>query len=139
MSSSRSPVSTSHGANDKKKRENARHLARKLVASDTAVLAVMISDREGKAFAYETQQGARGSERPGAKEIDRIAVVEFMALKMSERPGQDTGNTEYVMYVYEKVKIFVTELTDGDFILGMKLTRSSNSEYILNKVLRDFR
>ena len=58
---------------------------------------------------------------------------------MSERPGQDTGNTEYVMYVYEKVKIFVTELTDGDFILGMKLTRSSNSEYILNKVLRDFR
>src|SRR5713226_940658 len=139
MSSSRSPISTSHRAADKKKREEARYLARKLMASDTGVLAVLISDRKGKAFAYESQPGSRGSEIPEAKENERIAMVEFMALKMSERPGQDTGKTEYVMYAYEKAKIFVTELRGGDFILGLKLTRSSNAEYILNKVLRDFR
>ena len=139
MSSSRSTILTPHHANDKKKREKARHLARQLIDSDTAVLAVLIFDREGKAFAYESQPHARGSEKPGAKEIDRIALVELVALKMGERPGQDTGKTDYVMYVYEKVKIFVTELRDADFILGMKLTRSSNAEYILNKVLKDFR
>jgi hypothetical protein len=139
MSSSRSPISSSHSAGDKRKREEARHLARKLMASDTAMLAVLISDRKGKAFAYEGQPRARASEIPGAKEIERIAMVEFMALKLSERPGQDTGNTEYVVYVYEKFKILVSELRGGDFILGARLTRSSNSEYILNKLLRDFR
>src|SRR3989442_11763538 len=100
MSSSRSTISTPHLSNDKKKREKARHLARQLIDSDTAVLSVLIFDREGKAFAYESQPHARGSEKPGGKEIDRLAIVELVALKMGDRPGQDTAKTNYVMHVY---------------------------------------
>jgi hypothetical protein len=114
-------------------------LANQLMDSDGAIIGMIVVDKKGKALAYSsrTKKGIKGGF--GSEETKRVGIVEYMALGLAPRPGQDTGPSEYVMFVYEKNKILVTELPRFGVIIGAMLTRSSNAEFILNRVLTKFK
>ncbi|MDA4128197.1 MAG: hypothetical protein OK422_01835 [Thaumarchaeota archaeon] len=129
----------STAALEPQERGEARALGRELLNADDAILGIIITNEKGRALVYLGKQGSSTKVVVDEREIKRIGVVEFMALKMAPRPGQDTGKSEYVMFVYEKFKILVTELKKPRLVIGLKLTRSSNVEYIMHKVLKKYR
>ena len=55
------------------------------------------------------------------------------------RPEQNAGKEEYVVYAYENFKILITELKNPPFVIGVKLPRAVNLEYVMNKVLLPYR
>jgi hypothetical protein len=119
--------------------DEAQALAEQLLALDDSILATIIVDDKGKGLAYINRQNPEAEAALGEEEIGRIGLVEFLGAGMAPRPGQQTGNFEYVAYVYERFKIMIVESYESKWVIGLRLARSSNMEYVfrlLQKCLR---
>jgi hypothetical protein len=66
-------------------------LARKLLDADDGILGILVVDQKGNSLAYLNRSGNVGADSIDEQEIRRIGVVEFMALRMADRPGQKRG------------------------------------------------
>jgi len=95
---------------------------------------VLVSDAEGRALAYAAKDSSGIRVLTDLDDVKRIGVVETLGMRLASRPGQDSGEVEYVSYVYEKFQIAITELRRRGFIAGLKLRRSSNAGDVMKKV-----
>jgi hypothetical protein len=110
-----------------------------LISSDDSVLGVLVSDAEGRALAYAAKDTSGVRVLTDLDEIKRIGVVETLGMRLASRPGQDTGEVEYVNYVYEKFQIAITELRKPAFVVGLKLRRASNAGDVVQKIQQRYR
>lgn len=117
----------------------AGELAQSIVRSDDSVLGVIVSDTEGHHLAYAGREGSGAALLTDRDEIRRLGANEFLGLKLTPRPGQNSGPTEYVAYVYENFKLVIMELKTPPCVVGLKLTRSTNVEYVVYRTLRKYR
>jgi len=117
-------------------KDEARALAQEILKLDDVILAVIITDATGSNLAYLSKGSPAAKPPPTKKEDERIGVVEFLRLSMAPRPGQDSGEVEYLAYVYQRFKIVIAALKKPKLVVGLKLARSSNAEYVFNTVLR---
>ena len=115
----------------------AQALAREILSADDAVLAVIVSDPKGLSLAYVVRENTKTRVLTDKNEIKRLGLVELLALKLGSRPNQDFGEIKYLAYVYESFKLVVAELRSPPSVVGLKITRSSNTEYLVDKVLRE--
>jgi len=99
----------------------------------------MVSDAEGRALAYAAKDGSGVRVLTDLDEIKRIGVVETLGMRLAARPGQDTGEVEYVNYVYEKFQITITELRKPGFIVGLKLRRASSAGDVVKKIQQRYK
>ena len=119
--------------------DQARKLAWDILASDEAVLGIVVADSEGSYLAYAGKEEREAKVLTDQDQIRRIGTKEFLGLRLAPRPGQDSGEVEYLSYVYENFRLVITELRNPRFIVGVKLTRSSNVEFVWHKVLLKYR
>ena len=117
----------------------AREFAEAILASDHSILGVMVMDSEGNNLAYSGRQGTGNVALTDKAELNRIGSMELLSLRLAPRPGQNSGDEEYVAYAYQNFKIVITELKDPPFVVGLKVTRSSNVEYLMSAVLKKHR
>jgi hypothetical protein len=110
--------------------DEAQALVKQLLALDDSILATIIVDDKGKGLTYINRQNPEAEAALGEEEIGRIGLVEFLGVRMVPRPGQQTGNFEYVAYVYERFKIMIVESHESKWVIGLRLARSSNMEYV---------
>ena len=116
--------------------DDARNLAKQFLALDDSILAVILTDEKGVGLAYVSRDDSETRHSLSEEEIRRIGTVEFLGVKLAPRPGQDAGEFEYAAYVYQRFKVLITQLRTPPWVVGLKLTRSSNLEYVL-RLLRE--
>ena len=109
------------------------------MTSDDSILGILISDSEGNHLAYSARQAPGTVPLKDDADIKRIGAMELLGLRLAPRPEQNAGKEEYVAYAYENFKILITELKNPPFVIGVKLPRAVNLEYVMNKVLLPYR
>jgi hypothetical protein len=114
-------------------------VARAILASDDAILAILLSDFNGNPLVYVAKKGRGAKTITDKKEIRRISFVETFGLKLAPRPGQASGKVDYYAYVYQNFKLVVTRLSKPLAVASLKLTQSSNTEYVVYKILQRYR
>ncbi len=110
-----------------------------MLGSDESILGILVTDPDGKHLAYAGKNASENVVLTDEGEIKRIGAMDLLGLRLAPRPEQNSGREEYVAYAYENFKIIVTELKNPSLVIGVKVTRSTNVEYVVNKVLQKYR
>jgi len=112
----------------------AKRLAKQVLDSDTAVHSLMVLDRTGQVLAVE-----RSSRLPEGEYIDddvlpKLAVVGKLIIGAAVNAAEFMGRLQFIVGSFKNQKVLLMDLQEYSMVLAMRLARSSNAEYVCNKI-----
>jgi len=112
----------------------AQRLGRDLVDCDSAILSLIVVDPMGRVL-----QVSRSSRLPGSDQVSPELVQVFGTLVKvlvgaAEKAARVMGGTEAIVGIFKRQKVLLINLLEYNLLLGIRLSRSANAEYICEKI-----
>jgi hypothetical protein len=119
--------------NDNQTKEiKAEEFSRNIVTLDPAIRFAGLIERSGYLFAGGPKQGTPPYLKGSSADLSFSQSAEIVLLR--EHFSQELGNLKYVLYNYDKVKLF--SIPVKHYILAISTNNSVNSEDLVDKVIQ---
>lgn len=110
-------------------------MAEDILSIDDSIDAVSIMDMKGNTLASASKESLYGTKYQISKDIkDMGGDWAIVVLGMTQRMDQSFGSTEAIVSLHKKSKLIVVPISSHRLLIGLVVFRSSNEEYIINKI-----
>jgi hypothetical protein len=119
--------------NDNQTKEiKAEEFSRNIVTLDPAIRFAGLIERSGYLFAGGPKQGTPQYLKGSSADLSFSQSAEIVLLR--EHFSQELGNLKYVLYIYDKVKLF--SIPVKHYILAISTNNTVNSEDLVDRVVQ---
>jgi len=108
----------------------AQRLSRDIIDLDTSILSLIVVDGMGRVLHVARSTRLPIGEEVSAEQVRVFGTIAKMILGAANQASPMMGATEAVIGVFKSQKVILVNLKEYDLLLGLRLARSSNSEYV---------
>jgi hypothetical protein len=112
----------------------AQRLAKDLVDCDTSILSLIVVDSLGRVLHVSRSSRLSDSEQVGPELVRVFGTLAKVIIGAATSAAQVMGGTEAIVGIFKKQKVLLINLQEYNMLLGLRLARSANAEYVGDKI-----
>lgn len=112
----------------------AQRLAKDVLDCDPSILSLIVVDDLGRILNVSRSERLKESERVGAEQVQTFGTIAKMIIGAAAKAAPEMGGTEAIIGVFKRQKVLLINLQEYKVLLALRLTRSSNAEYVCDKI-----
>jgi hypothetical protein len=114
---------------------NHTKMTKDILSMDHAIDAVSIMDMRGNTLSSASKDSLYSTKYQITKDIKNMAGSwAIVVLGMTQRMDQSFGSTEAIVSLHKKSKLVLVPVPSHQVLIGLVVYRSSNEEYIIEKI-----
>ena len=113
---------------------NAESLAKKLLASDQAILRVLVLGKTGEELAHVYSKAYPKRDRLGTETEKKFGELDTVTLAMFKQAESRYGTADFILLAFKNAKVMLMRSEKQGFYLAVRILRSANAEYLHTKL-----
>jgi hypothetical protein len=113
-----------------------RNLAKGIVNCDPAIIRLILLDENGEVLDAVRRSGSVEPESSDPIELDNIGALTSIAIGAARKAPIEVGELTYALFAFGDAKVLLMSLPSVKRLLALRVQRSSNSEYLYNRIMR---
>lgn len=112
----------------------AQRLAKNIIDLDTSILSLIVVDALGRVLHVARSARLPVGEEADAEQVKVFGTISKLILGAANQAAPMMGATEAVVGVFKNQKVLLVNLKQYDLLVGLRLARSSNAEYVCDVI-----
>lgn len=112
----------------------AAKLAKDVIDCDPSILSLIVLDKFGKVLAVERSLRLDQADYLSDDLVPKFGVVAKLIVGAAANATELMGRMEFLIGAFKNQKVLLINLHEYEMTLGIRIARSSNAEYLNNKI-----
>jgi hypothetical protein len=109
-------------------------LAKQVIDCDPSILSLIVLDKLGRVVCVERSTRLAKSDYLSDEMVPKFGVLAKLIIGAAGNATALMGRMEFIIGAFKNEKVLLVNLQEYEMALAMRIARSSNAEYVVNKI-----